>query len=143
MNKILGDMISFFKYFYFRLYTSNLKREGINDLLQFNSMLIISFLMFLNLITIVEGIELIIGKSLSNIYGNNLLKVLVIFIGIEIAIVNYFFMVNKNKYLKIAEEFKTESKQMRRKGTIIIWIYLILSFGIPITLVILYSRIYH
>lgn len=120
----------FFKYLYYRLYTWNLKTWGENDGPQWNAAIGVSFMMILN-IGILAAIIDIIGID---IIKKKVPKIELIILTLSVFLINYFYLVHKGKYKKIASEFKDESKSQRLRMTFVLWLYLFFSFGILIAL---------
>lgn len=120
-------MIKLFKYLYYRLYTWNLKKWGENDLPQWNALFGVSFMMFLNL-----GLLGLLLQFLGvNIYLRNELpikKLIIIMLGLFV--INYFLFIRKRDYILIIKELKKESIKKRKINTILVWLYVILSFAL-------------
>lgn len=118
--------MTFFKYLFYRLYSWNLKKWGKNDIPHWNALFGVSFMMFLNigligLLLQLFGIKIFLREKLP--------KIEIVLIMVSIYIINYFLLINKNKYKLIVAEFKNEDLKDRRIKTIVLWLYLILSFG--------------
>jgi hypothetical protein len=59
-------------------------------------------------------------------------KVWIAVILVVAGILNYFLLARKRQHNKIVEEFKSESKEKRRKGMMYAIFYLVVSLGIPL-----------
>jgi len=121
------------KYLYYRIYVWNLGMWGESDLPHLNAILGVSFLMFLNLLTLFFTVKPLIDcqpcltSSADEYIMGGVFLILVL--------VNYLLLVRDGKYVKIAEEFKKESPAQKRKGIIFVWFYIIGSFILyPLTI---------
>lgn len=130
----------FYKYLYYRIYTWNLKTWGTSDLPQYNAMFGISFFMFLNISFLFGLMQINIGHYIKP--DDNLYKLIVVLLGIMLFIINYFLFVNNKKYERIAIEFTNEASSKRKKNTILILLYITLSFALPIITAILYHHMH-
>ena len=123
-----------YKYFYYRIYSWNLKTWGKNDIPQLNAMLGMAFLSYMNLLLLAIIINIIFNLN-SNLFPSKTPKItiaimMMIWIGI-----NIFIFLYKKKYKKIAQEFKNEKHKTR--GVILLWLYIVLTFALPIIIGIL------
>jgi len=120
------------KYLYYRIYDWNLRAWGESDMPQYNAIIGVSFLMFLNIIGIFIAIEALTGNQYflflpkGEYYAAATCLLLLLF--------NYFLLVRNGKYLTITEEFKKENSLQKRKGLVFVWLYVIGSFAIPLLL---------
>lgn len=114
-----------YKYLYYRLYSWNLKQWGKRDDPQWNALLGVSFMMFINLISISLVLELL-GYDVFLI--ESLPKIGIVTIALLILFFNYFLYVHKGKFKIIGKEFSKESKKNKRINALLLWIYVISSF---------------
>jgi len=121
------------KYLYYRIYDWNLRAWGESDLPQYNAIIGISFLIYLNIVSIFIAIETLTGKQYLLFAPNTDYYIAATFL--ILLVFNYFLLVRNRKYLKIAEEFKGENSIQKRKGLFFIWLYVIGSFAMLILLV--------
>lgn len=119
-------MLDLYKYLYYRLYLWNLKTWGEKDLPQWNALFGVSFMMFIN-IGIIAGIIDIFGL---NIFIEDTPKIEILVFGFLILFINYFWLVHNRKYKKIAKQYNKESKNIRSRNTLLLWLYVLLSFVI-------------
>lgn len=108
-----------------------LRRKSETDIAHLNAVISIAFLIFLNIVSIPLVLMTIFGKDIITIPElppSWVLFIIVIIYGI----CHYFILAHKKKYLKIAEEFKGESEEKSKKGNLYVWIYIILSIGVPL-----------
>lgn len=132
-------MMKIYKYLYYRLYTWNLRTWGESDFPQYNALVGVTFMMFLNLSLI--GIIL-------QFFGVNIFlrdetpKLEIISIMLSLFAFNYFQFVYKSKYIILAKLLKREDLRRRRWNTLFIWLYTIISFGIFVFGAILYRKIH-
>ncbi len=130
-------MMRLYKYLYYRLYSWNLKTWGKKDLPQFNALFGVSFMMYLN-IGILAGIIDILGIR---IFVEETPKKEIIVFGFIILIVNYFWLVNRGKYIRIAHKFKKEPKKKRLRNALLLWLYVVFSFIIVSLIAILSGKL--
>ena len=116
-----------YKYLFFRLYSWNLKTWGNEDMPQFNAIIGVTFLMLINCAIIPALFEPVFKIKL---FVTPTPKLLIILIFVAVFCFNYFLLVYKKKYLKIAKEFSIETKYQSRTRAILLWFYVIVSFGI-------------
>ena len=128
-------MIKFYQYIYYRIYKWNLRNSGINDLPQYNAMFGLSFLIFFNIYIVPELIQSLTGFWIS--FEKDEYKIVVAIFAVIIFIINYFAFVKNRKYLKLVEKFKDETPAESRRGTIMIIVYIFLSFLTPIIIAII------
>ena len=119
----------FFRYIYYRIYTWNHKNWGKNDLPQYNAMFGISFLMFLNLCIIPALLQALIPSRFPQ-FSSSETKIIVIALFLILYCINFFLTVKNGRFHKIIVEFQNETKERRKKGTVLMWLYIIFSFGI-------------
>ncbi len=100
---------------------------------QWNATLGVSFMMFFNLFVLglllqYVGIIVVVGG------GEPIPKMTVLYILSGFYGLNYFLFMHTDKYKSITKELKKESTKKRRKNTILLWLYTILSFLLPVLL---------
>ena len=118
-------MIKLYRYLYYRLYTWNLKTWGENDYPHWNALFGVSFMMFLNL----SLIGLLLQFFGVNIFLlNELPKREIIIIMLCLFVLNYFSFLHKAHYKTITKELKKETPEKRKTNTILLWVYVMLSF---------------
>ncbi len=131
-------MIKLYKYLYYRLYSWNLKTWGESDMPQWNALLGVSFMMFLNLSLL--GI-LIQFLGLNIFSKNDLPKKEIIILMLGLFVLNYFLFIQKAKYLTLIKELKKETPKKRRMNTVLLWLYIILSFALVLFVAILLGKL--
>jgi hypothetical protein len=109
-----------YRYFYYRNYAFYLKRWG-KDAPQFNALLVVSFLFFVNLLNVRLIIEALLGRPLYERSLRDRPYVFAVF-GL-VLLAHYFLLIHHGRYKKIAEEFRGESPTQRRSGLIGVWLY--------------------
>ncbi len=119
--------MNIYKYLYYRLYSWNLKTWGKQDVPQFNALLGVSFIMYLNLGIIIIFLD-------SYLFHNKLIlnatKLAMIIFSVPLLTINYFWLVYNDKYKNITKIYEKESKHNRFRNTFLIWAYVILSIVI-------------
>jgi uncharacterized protein YhhL (DUF1145 family) len=109
------------------LYSWNLKIWGENDLPQWNALFGVSFIMFLNL----GFLSLLFQFFGVNIFLlDPLPKTEIVIILLSLFVINYFLFIHNGNYLFISKELKKESPKNRRTNTILLWLYIIISFAL-------------
>lgn len=129
--------MKFFRYLYYRIYIWNYHNWGASDLPQFNAMLGVMFLIFINLFTL--GQLCLAFSGLPIPYITKEMEMAIIIIMCVLLIIGYFLFIKNGKFHYIVAEFEHEAKNERRKGTIKNVAYIILSFLVPLII----ARCYH
>lgn len=120
-------MMNIYRYLYYRLYSWNLKTWGEKDIPQWNALFGVSFMMFLNLGLLGLLLQLL---GVNIFLRDELPKKELVIIMISLFVLNYFLFVHKGNYRSIVKELKKEPPEKRRANTILIWLYVILSFAL-------------
>ena len=111
-----------FDYLYYKLYRATLL-GSLRDIAAFATTCYFSLLIFLNIIVVgafLKKVELLPFF----LYG----KVQVaIFICSFIAL-NYFLFVHSGRYKQIIKHYEQEAESNRKKGNLIVWVYVLVSF---------------
>lgn len=98
-----------------------------------NAVITISFLLYVNIISIPLIFLAASKNEIINLPQMNVnVKIWIAVILVSLGIFNYFLLGRKRQHNKIIEEFKSESKEKRKKGTMFTIFYLIVSFVIPL-----------
>jgi len=129
--------MKFFRYLYYRLYSWNLRQWGDQDLPQFNALLGVSFLIYLNILALGEVIFVLFSSFLPTF--NTFVKIFILIVGYMLLLLNFFLFVYKKKYKEIAERFNNETKTDRNRRSVILWLYVIFSFCVPVLIALLAS----
>lgn len=119
--------MNLYKYLYFRLYSWNLQQWGKKDDPQWNALLGVSFMMFINLTTIGLLMDLI---GFNIILNREIPTVEIIIIMLIILIFNYFRFVYNQQYKLIAKEFSKETRKEKLYKTLLLWLYVVASLAI-------------
>lgn len=114
------------KYLYYRIYAWNLRVWGESDLPQYNALFGVSFLLFLNMLSILATVEVFVGEHL--IQDSNFTKFVLAGVIFVVFVVNFLCLVHDRKYMRIVKEFSDESATQRKGRLIALWIYVIGSF---------------
>lgn len=120
-------MMKFYRYLYYRLYSWNMKSWGDKDLPQWNALFGVSFMMFLNLGLLGFLLQLL---GVNIFLRDELPKKELIIIMLSLFVVNYFLFIHRGNYRSTVKELKKEPPEKRRINTILIWLYVILSFAL-------------
>ncbi len=136
-NNLSLTMLKQYKYLYYRIYSWNLIKWGKNDISEWKAVVIVSFMMFLNLLLL--GLLFRFLGILEDPFPKKIITpfMLVLF-GL-----NYFLFMHSGKYKSITRECEKESTKKRKKNTILLWLYTILSFLLPIVLIVLNKNKYY
>lgn len=123
--------MKFYRYLYFNLYQLWLKKKDEPENAHINSVITITFLLYVNIMSI-PLISLAASKrEIINLPKVNV-KIWIAVILVSVGIFNYFLLARKRQHNRIIEEFKSESEKKRKKGMAYTIFYLIVSFGIPL-----------
>lgn len=120
---MLANVLSPYKYLYYRLYSWDFRIGGESWSPEFYALTQISVLIFLNVISLLEAVELYVGRHtvLSNLYG---------WFGVLLSLgtAGYFLVVYRGKYRTIATEFigETPAQKTRRLVGIVVYVALTL-----------------
>ncbi len=111
------------KYLFYRIYKWQLSWWGKEDVPEFTAAIGVSIMFFINIFTILILIENISGLIIIDSFKYP--RMYITIFGVILLYINYLLFIRKGKYLRIAEEFKKESKIMRKRRTKWIWTYVI------------------
>ncbi len=125
-------MLRLYKYLYYRIYSRNLRLR--RDEPEWIAVLYVSFMMFVNvnfvgLLTNLVGINLYTRETSE-------VKYIIILIAVAFAGLNYFIFIHSGKYKTIVKEFENEDAKNRKANTTLLWLYFILSFSLPVMLIV-------
>lgn len=118
-------ILSAYKYFYYR----NLvfyQKTWPDDMPQYNALLVVSFLLFLNLFTIAGMIDILVGKGLlAGRVGNFM------WVGLlaGVFLLSHALLVRDRRYESIVSEFQTETQNQKDKRSKLILFYVLTSFA--------------
>jgi uncharacterized membrane protein len=116
-------MLKILNYLYYKFYRATLV-GSLNDIAEFAAMIYLSTLFFLNL--------LVIGGLLRKV---DLLPVFftgkkqVVIFMVCLFLISYFLFLKGKKYKKIIAEYEQESESQRKRGNLIVWLYVIISLA--------------
>jgi hypothetical protein len=124
-------MIEFFRYLYYRLYSWNLKKWGEKDIPHFNALLGVTFMMVMNVFVLINLVDVF---GLYDLYGPAKEKLRTFEMGFVVfffvlTLINHSWLVRDRKYLPLPKRYEGESKQLRLRKVIVLWLYVTLSFG--------------
>lgn len=125
-------MIKFLKYLHYRLYSWNLKTWGKADNPALNALLGVTFLFFLNTAIIpMIIIDMVFHVKLFGVMPKWVIAIIMLayYYGL------YFVFNHKKKYLDVCKQYKNERKNKKRRKLFYIWLYVVLSFLVPIFLI--------
>lgn len=114
------------RYLYFRIYEWNLRKHGESDFPQYNALLGTSFLMLMNFLSI----PLIVDHLGIMVIAPATFRNLVIALMPTTLVLHYLLLFRGGRYRTIQREFANEAANSRRRGTIAVWSYVVLSFGV-------------
>jgi len=124
------NMKEFFKYFYFRVYTWQLKLWGESNSPQTAATGAIAIMLFVNILTPVLILDEL--KVINLFKENSIEPYYLIGIGIAIYTVIFYWLERNGKYKQIAKIYKDESRKTRNIKLLYIWIYILISFALPV-----------
>lgn len=104
-----------------------MKTWGEKDLPQWNALFGVSFMMFLNLGLLGFLLQLL---GVNIFLRDELPKKELVIIMLSLFVLNYFLFIHRDNYKSTVKELKKEPSEKRRINTILIWLYVILSFAL-------------
>lgn len=110
-------------YLFYRLYDFGLKRFGEADIPEYNAVLGISLLSYMNLISVFSSIEAITGIRIFNLPEISILQFALFFT--PFICIHYFLLVVGGKHKKIRKQFVSESDSLRTKHSLYIFLYIV------------------
>ena len=120
---MISRIQKFYRYFVYRIYHINN-----ND----PSMKVIMFICMVHGSHVLSG--LFILSIIFSFDYSGLDKSEVSLLALLFCLLQLFIFYNPNKWKTYFKEFENESKEERRKGTILVWSYIIVSLALPIIL---------
>ena len=114
-----------YKYLYYKLYMYAKRTEkklGQAGMPEWIALFSVSILLFIN-----AGIAFFLVKLLSGVQVN-LSKFSVFIAAAVVYLINYLFFIREKKYLQIIKQFERETRTQATIRTILVWLYIILSF---------------
>ena len=120
---MISRIQKFYRYFVYRIYHINN-----ND----PSMKVIMFICMVHGFHVLSG--LFILSIIFSFDYSGLDKSEVSLLALLFCLLQLFIFYNPNKWKTYFKEFENESKEERRKGTILVWSYIIVSLALPIIL---------
>lgn len=112
-----------FTYLYYRIYAWNLRTWGESDLPQFNALFGLSFLVFLNIMSVFTAIDVFFGRHVVP-----LTRPVVVGLALCLLATGYFLLVHNGKYRQIAKAFTDETPIQRKRRLLPCVAYVALSF---------------
>jgi hypothetical protein len=111
-----------YKYLYIRMYKWYSRRWP-DDWPEYNALFVLSFLIFLNILTVLAAIDV-----LNRQHVMALTRSTAIGMGVIIIALGYFVLIHREKYRTIAEEFGYETPSQRRRRFVASVTYVALTF---------------
>jgi uncharacterized membrane protein YtjA (UPF0391 family) len=96
-------------------------------------------MMCLNLAIIPCILHLLGFVDIRNASGKE--KEIALLVFLPILVINYFWSLHKGKYKKIAAKYRHEPKGKRRRNALLLWLYVIFSFGIVIVILVISGKL--
>lgn len=115
-------MMKIIEYIYYKFYRAHLK-GSLNDIAPFAAIVSLSLAFFANIFII--GLFLRKIDFLPLFFSGK--KQVIIFM-ICLFVLNYFLFLRNNRYKEIITEYEKESEPQRKKGNLIVWLYVVVSF---------------
>jgi hypothetical protein len=114
-----------FTYLYYRIYAWNLRTWGESDIPQFNALFGVSFLVFLNILSVLTAIDVSVGRHVVSLPRP-------VEMGLALCpmAAGYFVLVHKGKYRQIAKRFADETPVQSKRRFLICLAYAALTFVI-------------
>jgi hypothetical protein len=121
-----------YKYLFFKFYFWAYKLHGNKESNEYTAFFTLTFLVYINLMSIVEILILLFNLRFENI---ELSKLEIGVYSMIPVIPQYFILLYKKKYLRIVKKYYDNDKN--RFGTLYVWLYILGSFFIFFFLVLL------
>lgn len=122
-----------YRYLYYNLYCIWLKKKNEQRNARINAVITISFLLYVNVISIPLILLAVYKKEIISLPGiNTNVKMWIVILLITTYILNYIFLGRNEQHNKVIEEFKSENEKKKRNGLFFTVLYLIVSLGIPL-----------
>lgn len=114
----------FYTYFFYRIYVWNLQHWD-DDIAEYKAMLSVAFMLFVNILTLASFIAVLVNApAILHARSYEIAAIVLV-----IAVVSYCTLVHKKRYEMIAKEFSNEQSLVRKKRTVLCWLYVIMSFA--------------
>ena len=126
-----------FKYLYYRIYEWDLNTWGPGHRPQLRALFGVCSVMGVNILTIILILQFL---GLTNLINNKNFELGSVFLGLLLWGIMSSWLVNNGKYEQIVMEYKNEPESKRHRNTIILWLYVILTFTMPWIIGILHSK---
>jgi hypothetical protein len=126
---------SLYKFIYYKLYVWNYKAFGKSNFPELNGLLILSFFVYINLLTLFLLVDWFFNTSFFLKATSS--RINIIFIGIVILVTNYYFLVYNGRLKNIITQFeKLEINEIKRK---VAFVYFYFVFSIVILIIMVLS----
>jgi|SRR5688572_9034540 len=117
--RAIGEL---YKYLFFKLYSWNIEAFGKRELPTLNALLHLSLLMYINLMTTLLVVEMLVGITLIN-FEEVSVTVLVI-LSLSVLAINYFGLVYNSRLQGIIDLYANESDEKKKSGNITLGWYI-------------------
>lgn len=124
-----------YRYLYYNLYRIWLRKKDEWKNAQLNAVITITFLLYLNIMSIPLIIVIASNRELILLPGINLeVKIWIIAFAVGVGMLNYFLLGRKKQHNKIVEEFESVEERRKKYGFFFTIIYITISCCIPLYL---------
>lgn len=117
--------MNIYKYIFYRTYVWQLKLWGAKDVPEFKAMFVVWFVVLCNIFTFALLLQVF---GLISVFGLSKSFLLIVFT--IVALFLYFLLVRQGKYKAIVKEFENESSKNAVINALIMWLFIIGSFGV-------------
>lgn len=126
-------MLRAYEHVFYRVYCWQPRRgRGTSDFVSaFNAFVFCVIVICWNILFVLTVIEFCIGRASPLL--PRLSKVQIIVVLTLLAVPQYFLLVYNQRYRRIAQRFESEPAAQRRKGTVLVALYVVLSFVLLVT----------
>jgi hypothetical protein len=115
-------MMKYLDYLYYKLYKATLV-GSLKDIAEWAAMIYFSGLIFVNLFTAIGFLRKIDLLPIFFTRKNQVIAFMIVLV-----LGGYFLFLHKKKYKIVIAKYEQESEPERKKGNLIIWLYVIISF---------------
>ena len=122
-----------YRYLFYRFYCIWKRKKDEKKSAHINAVITITFMFYLNIIDISIIILFFLNDKMKKFsIATPNLKIGVVIFMIFLGLINYYRLAYNGKYLDIIKEFENISTKKDKIDNIFVWIYIILSIGIPV-----------
>jgi len=124
-------MFKFYQYLYYRVYVWFLKKRNQKLMPHLDALVVVSMVMFFNLLSIIFIIDYFGMLSINSMDIN---EFYFIAFGVLIIIINHIVFIHNKRYLNLVNIYSDEPVILKKKRVYFIWLFILLSIILPFIL---------